>query len=575
METVVRLTKTGSKIWEYKADTEIKKVSISHNGESIAAVTSKGRLAYFDKEGKMVWSATLEADVIDMELSSDGEMMAIATTDNKVHFYDRRGKLHWKLGLKAKVTSLSLSSTGTLIAIGALNSSAYLVDKNGKVHWTFKAGGPVRAVAISAKGTYMAVGGDDYTVHYLDSRGALRWKYTTQGRVLGLRVDANGDYVLGCSDDKRIYLFDRHGSLIWNPRNPETSRTIDMSADARTLIVGAGSEIMMFEKEGGLLRRWAGQGHSTTVAISSNGEYGVAGDSSDTIHFLSKNGELIWEFKTLGEVSSVAISSSGEHIVAGSKDNTISFFDNNTYFKNYIQEAKRKILAIKKSGINILEAEVLLQRSELELKRKEYSSAINYALGAEKVASRIKEKTKPEVSMLSVIYESLALNQPTKVNTIIMNTGSTHAKEVRLEFRGHFDIKGEQRFQDLKVNKFFETHFYLMPKQAGTVPLKIVLIFIDYENKEFMAEGMITLHVDPQVKTSLSKSHAIIQIGNIQKLAKRVQAAKTGKARGEPKPITKTGIPAKTTAVVTKCPGCGRVVQREWSGCPYCMTKLQ
>ena len=62
------------------------------------------------------------------------------------------------------------------------------------------------------------------------------------------------------------------------------------------------------------------------------------------------------------------------------------------------------------------------------------------------MASRIKEKPKPEVSMLSVIYESLAVNQPTKVNTIIMNTGSTHAQEVRMEFRGHFDIQGEKRF---------------------------------------------------------------------------------------------------------------------------------
>ena len=280
-------------------------------------------------------------------------------------------------------------------------------------------------------------------------------------------------------------------------------------------------------------------------------------------------------FKALGEVTSVATSSSGEHVVSGTKAKTLSFFDNNVYFKNYIREAKKKLIAIKKCGINILEAEVLLQRAELELKRREYSSAINYALGAEKVASRIKEKTKPEVSMLSVIYESLAVNQPTKVNTIIMNTGSTHAKEVRMEFRGHFDIQGEKVYKDLKVNKFFETHFILLPRQAGTIPLKIALVFVDYENKEFTAEGMITMHVDPQIKTRLTKSHAIIQIGNIPKLVKRVQAAKTGKARTEPKAITKTGIPMKTSSVTIKCPGCGKPVQREWSGCPFCMTKLK
>jgi outer membrane protein assembly factor BamB len=578
------MAKTGCKSWEFKAEAEIKAVRTSQTGEAVAAVTVNGQLIFLDKEGHQVWRAELGANALDMALSSDGELMAISTADNKVHLYDKLGKLHWKLGLKATVTSVSMSSTGTLIALGALNSSAYLVDKNGKVHWTFKAGGPVRAVALSAKGTYMAIGGDDHTIHYLDSRGALRWKYTTQGRIQFLRVDANGDYVLGAADDKRIYFFDRHGNIVWNPRNPEHCRCLDMSGDARGIIVGTGNEALMFGKEGGLLRRWSGDGQVLTVAMAKNAEYGVMGTTAHKTYFMNKNGDLIWEFEAQGEITSVAMSASGDFVVSGTKEKYVMFFDNNKFFEDYVMDAKKKLIEYKRSGVNILEAEVLLQRAELEMNRKEYSSAINYALGAEKVATRIREKTRPEVSILAVIYDSLTLNQPTKVNTIIMNTGSIHAKEVRLEFVGPFEVQGERKFLDLKMNKFFETAFLMVPRQAGTVQLKVVMAFIDPDDKEFVAENIQTLTVDPVNKVKFTKSQAILQVGNIPKLVKKVQAAKTGtpaqatrpgpvSSTLQPKPIV--GAAKPVTATVIRCPGCGKPVQTEWTGCPFCLTKLR
>lgn len=578
------MAKTGCKTWEFKAEAEIKVVRTSQTGEAVAAVTAHGHLIFLDKEGHQVWRAELGANAVDMALSSDGELMAVATADNKVHLFDKFGKLHWKLGLKATVTSISMSSTGTLIALGALNSSAYLVDKNGKVHWTFKAGGPVRAVALSAKGTYMAIGGDDHTIHYLDSRGALRWKYTTQGRIQFLRVDANGDYVLGASDDKRIYFFDRHGNIVWNPRNPEHCRYLDMSGDARGIIVGTGGEALMFGKEGGLLRRWSGEGQVTAVAMARNAEYGIVGTTAQKSYFLSKNGDLIWEFEAPGEVTSVGLSASGDFVVAGTKEKLVVFFDNNKFFEDYIMEAKRKLIDYKRSGVNILEAEVLLQRAELELNRKEYSSAINYALGAEKVATRIREKTRPEVSILAVIYDSLTLNQPTKVNTIIMNTGSIHAKEVRLEFQGPFEVQGERRFLDLKMNMFFETAFVMVPRQAGAVQFKVIMAFIDPDDKEFVAESLQTLMVDPANKVKFAKSQAILQVGNIAKLVKKVQAAKTGKPPVEAKPGPSSTTlqprpgpapPKPAVSTVIRCPGCGKPVQTEWTGCPFCLTKLR
>jgi hypothetical protein len=302
--------------------------------------------------------------------------------------------------------------------------------------------------------------------------------------------------------------------------------------------------------------------------VSQKGEYNVAGSSDDAVYFLDDRGEVLWQFKTLGEVVKVATSANGEFVVAGSKDSTIYFFDNNVFFQACVKGAKDALAGIRDQGINTLEADVLLQKAELELRRKEYTSAINYALGAEKVASRLKEKTKPEISLLSVVYESFALNQPTKANTIIMNTGSSHAHEVRIEYKGVVEIAGERRYKTIEMNRFFETAFVITPRQAGTIPVRFGIGYKDFEGKEYIVDTTLSLHVDPVKKSSYSSSKPLFQLGNIPKLVKKVQAAKKGKAAAVKKP------PAAKTAAPT-CSVCGKQVQPEWTGCPFCLTKLR
>ena len=55
-----------------------------------------------------------------------------------------------------------------------------------------------------------------------------------------------------------------------------------------------------------------------SVAISSDGNYIVAGSGDDYVYFFDKNGNLLWKYKTEGNVHSVAISADGNYIVAGS-----------------------------------------------------------------------------------------------------------------------------------------------------------------------------------------------------------------------------------------------------------------
>ncbi|RLI77748.1 hypothetical protein DRP04_10915 [Archaeoglobales archaeon] len=64
-----------------------------------------------------------------------------------------------------------------------------------------------------------------------------------------------------------------------------------------------------------------------SVAISSDGEYVVAGSKDDKVYFFDRSGKLLWSYETGGDVWSVAISSDGKYVVAGSGDSKVYFFD--------------------------------------------------------------------------------------------------------------------------------------------------------------------------------------------------------------------------------------------------------
>ena len=67
----------------------------------------------------------------------------------------------------------------------------------------------------------------------------------------------------------------------------------------------------------------------TSVAISADGKYVVAGSDDNYVYFLDKNGNILWKYKTGWIVPSVAITCDGKYAVAGSWDGYVYFFDKN------------------------------------------------------------------------------------------------------------------------------------------------------------------------------------------------------------------------------------------------------
>ena len=576
------------KVWEYQTRNEIRDICISKTGELVAAGVSDGTLLLLDRAGQLLWQKDAGAPIVKVKMSADGEFIAVTTADSKVHLYDKTGNAMWRMGLKQPIPGLSLNSTGSSVVIGSENMNTYVIDRSGKVLWGAKMGAAVKDVAIAANGNYVVAGSEDHSIYLLDIGGRLIWSYRTEGPIQAVAISDNGDYLMASSTDKRLYFFDRSGSLIWNPRNTETALAMDMALLARNTVMAVGNEVHILTREGSHLRRWQGKEKVLDVAISANGEFAAAVSADDHVYYFDQNVEEIWHHKCTDDVTAVAMTAAGDFLVAGGRDRTVSYFDNNQFFHNFMGQASKTLVSVREYGANALEAEVLMQRAETEFARKEFTSALNYARGAEKVALRIKEKSRPELSLLAVASESFAIDSPTKLNMILMNTGSAHARELRLEFAGQMAIDGPMRVPGIQTGKYLSESYGLRPLAPGNLPMKLAVSYWDMEGKEFLAETVFNIAAGkPGERASLGRNQPIIQAGNIQRLIAKVQAtrkeapARPGAPAAAPAFALPTGKPAPPGPAPgsfipdARCPVCGKGVRKEWPACPYCHTKFR
>jgi hypothetical protein len=572
------------KVWEYQARSEISDVSVTKNGDLVVVGSSDGTLVMLDWGGNVLWTRETGAPILRVKVSYDGEFTAVTTSDSKVHLYDKGGNPLWKMGLKQPICGLSMNSTGSSVVIGSENMNTYVIDRSGKVLWGAKMGAPVGDVAISANGNYVAAGSDDHSIYLLDIGGRLVWSYRTEGPVQCVAISDNGDYIMASSMDKRLYFFDRSGSLIWNPRNTEPAVAIDLSLAARNMVIAVGHEVHLLTREGSLLKRWPAQEKVLDVAISHNGEFAAAASADDHVYFFDQNGEEIWRHKCGADATCVAMNGSGDIVAAGGRDRTVRYFDNNKFFESFMTGAHKALEAIRHFGVSAIEADVLMQRAQSEFHRKEFTSALNYARGAEKVAQRIKEKSRPEVSILAVSTESFNVDSPTRLNLVIMNTGSAHIREARLDFFGQAAIEGPAKLPGIASGKFLSEAYLVRPLAITSIPMKLCVSYCDMEGKEYLSEAAFSISGgEAGKKVAFGKNQPVIQFGNIQRLIAKVQASKKEAPPAAKPPPTAPSVPAPgprhpapgTFVPAARCPVCGQGVRREWPACPFCHAKCK
>jgi outer membrane protein assembly factor BamB len=552
------------KAWEYVTRGHVLDVSISASGELIVAGSQDAYLYMFDKTGRALWGQNLGTPVLRACISPNGEYIATSTYDNILSFFSKTGALLWRRRVNRPVMGIDMTLDGNYVAMGSDNRNVYVVAANGALIWNQKVGGEIRHVVITRDGRYTITGSYDAFIYCFDHSGNLYWSYKTMGPIEALAINGSADNILASSSDHRTYFLNRSGSMIWNPKTTDTVRQLAISDQGNLMVQGMGPEVSVLGKDGQVTHRWKAESPITALALAESGEYVTVGTQEGKVFLLDKDLQLLWDFATGGEITSLGISEKGHFIVAGSKDRKVYMFDNHRYFDASVEEAKKVLDNARAFGLNVLEAEVLLQKAEGELSKEDYGAAAKYAEAATKVASRLLQKAQPEMSVLGVVHESFSPGQATDIKAIIMNTGQTHAFKVTVTIEGGVRVAPIEAVESLGVNEFVNRNFNVTTVGPGDVPIKVIVHWTDKAGRALTTEGTFNLK-SLEAKKPLPKNQPVVSIGNVQKLVQKVAASKMGKGD------------AKMAAEVAKnrCPRCGKLLMEDWTVCPRCQHKLK
>ncbi len=314
-------------------------VSLSSDGNYVAAGSKDGNVYFFDREGKLLWKHGGHL----ASLSSDGSYIAIES-ENKVNLFDRNGNLLWNFGhylgeyaliggeIWSGLSSVAFEGNHIVAAFHYFDDmniiiKIFLLDLQGNRLWEYDPHGakPFFHVSISSDGAFVtAVRKNE--VHFLNKEGKLLWEYK-KDKICRGSISPDGSYIFIVNYSNDIQLLDKEGKLLWSYRTDGRIGCYDISSDGSYIAAGSDdNKIYFFSKNGNLLWISETNGMIQSVAITQDGSFITAGSKDNNIYFLNRDGELLWKYKTGGEVHGIAISSDGSYIAGGSQDREIYFF---------------------------------------------------------------------------------------------------------------------------------------------------------------------------------------------------------------------------------------------------------
>jgi WD40 repeat protein len=316
--------------WSYQTGAEVWSVSISSDGNYIAAGSGDNRVYLFSRSSGLLWSYQTGGLVYSISISSDGNYIAAGSWDNRVYLFSRSSGLLWSYQTGAEVWSVSISSDGNYIAAGSYDR-VYLFSRSSGLLWSYQTGGVVLLVSISSDGNYIAAGSYDRVYLFSRSSSTPLWSYQTGSVVWSVSISFDGSYIAAGSHDNRVYLFSRSSSTpLWSYQTGGWVYPISISSDGNYIAAGSYDRVYLFSRSSGLLWSYQTGGWVPSVSISSDGSYIAAGSYDDRVYLFSRSSSTpLWSYQTGNAVRSVSISSDGNYIATGSQDYRVYLLSKN------------------------------------------------------------------------------------------------------------------------------------------------------------------------------------------------------------------------------------------------------
>ncbi|NVM19906.1 MAG: WD40 repeat domain-containing protein [Candidatus Lokiarchaeota archaeon] len=343
-------------LWSRLSDESISDVAMSADGNYVAVGATNHIYLYTRQSSSPIinYSATYGGRHI--AISSNGDYFTAANGgggDGKLFFFHKSSSTPlWIFDILDSATSLSMSSDGKYIALASYDKKVRLFNRSSSTPlWTFSAPSGIDDVDISSDGSYIsATGGSIANIPKVflfgKSSSIPLWNYTIYDKIVSMAISSDGNYIVVGSSSlaNKIYLFNKTGSTpMWTFTTGYPIMTVEISNDTNYIVAGienGGGKVYFFNRSNPL-PLWSystgTDAHLTTVAISSNGSYIIAGNedySGETeirpgnVYFFQKSTSIpIWHYRTGRYVCAVSISSDGTYSAVGSRRG-LYIFDN-------------------------------------------------------------------------------------------------------------------------------------------------------------------------------------------------------------------------------------------------------
>ncbi len=161
------------------------------------------------------------------------------------------------------------------------------------------------------------------------------WRYTIDGYALDMDISGGAELIVigGVIGENNgiIYLFDKSGRLLWKYANPEPFSSVAISDDGNFIVAGSDdNQTYFFDRRGLLLWRYSADKKIRCVEISEDGNMLVTGSDDNNVYFFDNSRRIkrfAWKYRFDNSASTVAMSKKGNYILAGSDDHGIYALD--------------------------------------------------------------------------------------------------------------------------------------------------------------------------------------------------------------------------------------------------------
>ena len=270
--------------WNYKAPDILYNVSISKDGDRVAASSRDGSIYLFDEKGNLLNKYVIGHDITAISLSGNG-LYLVAKSRDLFYLFGEDLKFLGNYKMKDWIEDICLSEEGEFIACASRDNYLYFLNNKGELLWKYRVVNRPKAVSIDAPGQFVAVGSKGY-ISFLDGQGRLVSKYETDEEIKSIAVSDSGENIIGASQNW-LYSLSKDGNLLWKKLIEDGVKAVSLSGDGKYVSLGSvRGNVYLLNRYGELLWKYGIGNCVWGLALTRNGEYLAVSPWDSYVYFL-------------------------------------------------------------------------------------------------------------------------------------------------------------------------------------------------------------------------------------------------------------------------------------------------